>query len=237
MKGIQTRKLALTAIVAVLIVGMSLGFGPLLAQTVISADGVVESTSGGFKFPDGTVQATAAAQGTAPVEDTGLAECWDAVGTPRNCAGTGEDGAFQAGVDWPTPRFTDNGDGTVTDNLTGLIWLKDANCAGAPTWQNALNWVATFNGGSPACTDYTAGTFTDWRLPNIKDVLSLVDYGQSNPVLPSPNPFVNVQVAYWSSSSALSDPASARALNMNDGGTVSALKLANLFSWPVRGGQ
>ena len=50
------------------------------AQTAITADGVVESTSGGFKFPDGTVQTTAASPGTAPVEDTGQQGCWDASG-------------------------------------------------------------------------------------------------------------------------------------------------------------
>ena len=43
---------------------------------------------------------------------------------------TGDDGDLQRGVAWPDPRFTDNGDGTVTDNLTGLIWLKNANCFG-----------------------------------------------------------------------------------------------------------
>src|SRR5215831_10404550 len=40
----------------------------------------------------------------------------------------GDDGALQKGVAWPTPRFTDNNNGTITDNLTGLIWLKNANC-------------------------------------------------------------------------------------------------------------
>jgi hypothetical protein len=39
---------------------------------------------------------------------------------------TSESGS--TGVAWPNPRFTDNSDGTVTDNLTGLIWLKNANC-------------------------------------------------------------------------------------------------------------
>ncbi len=42
-----------------------------------------------------------------------------------------DDGALQKGVAWPTPRFTDNNNGTITDNLTGLIWLKNANCIGA----------------------------------------------------------------------------------------------------------
>ena len=39
----------------------------------------------------------------------------------------GADGALRKGVAWPTPRFTDNKNGTVTDNLTGLIWIQNAN--------------------------------------------------------------------------------------------------------------
>ena len=209
------------------------------AQTTISADGVVESTSGGFKFPDGTVQATAAAGG-APVEDTGLTTCWDTDGVSRDCGGTGEDGEFQAGVAWPTPRFTDNGDGTVTDNLTDLMWLKDANCPlGTKTWQQALDWVANpLNSGGIACSGYTAGTFTDWRLPNIRELLSLVDYGQKSPVLPPANPFVNVQLLrYWSSTSEPPDYDSARQIEFADGYTNSDGKIDTLYVWPVRGGQ
>jgi hypothetical protein len=41
----------------------------------------------------------------------------------------GDDGDIQAGVPFPIPRFTDQGDGTVKDNLTHLIWLKNANCS------------------------------------------------------------------------------------------------------------
>lgn len=47
---------------------------------------------------------------------------------------TGDDGESQKGVAWPNYRFTDNSDGTVTDNLTGLIWLKDAMRFGAQDW-------------------------------------------------------------------------------------------------------
>ena len=53
----------------------------------------------------------------------------------------------------------------------------------------------------PACTDYPAGTFTDWRLPNAKELLSLIDFGESFPALPSSNPFSMVQADYWSASS------------------------------------
>ena len=43
---------------------------------------------------------------------------------------SGDDGELQRGVIWPSPRFMDWGDGTVTDNLTGLMWLKDCECLG-----------------------------------------------------------------------------------------------------------
>jgi len=73
---------------------------------------------------------------------------------------TGDDGDIQAGVSWPSPRFMDNGDGTITDNLTGLMWLQDANCIateypgfdtsgtfgdGAVSWPIALDFVADIN--------------------------------------------------------------------------------------------
>lgn len=210
----------------------------LVAQTAITADGVVESTAGGFRFPDGSIQATAAAGG-APVEDTGQTACWDESGSSRPCAGTGEDGEFQAGVAWPTPRFTDNGDGTVADALTGLSWLKDASCpAGTKTWQEALDWVVLFNTTSIACTDYTAMTFGDWRLPNIKELLSLMDYSQSGPVLPSGHPFVGVQsFFYWSSTTYVNSTFIAWGAYLDTGNAGTLPKNNTRYLWPVRGGQ
>lgn len=80
---------------------------PVDAQTAISADGLVESTTGGFRFPDGTVQLTAMPPGSAPVEATGQLGCWNGSGTGISCSGTGQDGELQRGVNLPTPRFTD----------------------------------------------------------------------------------------------------------------------------------
>jgi len=209
-------------------------------QTAISTDGVVESTTGGFKFPDGSIQAAAAVAGSAPVEDTGQQSCWDATGGSRSCAGTGEDGDVQAGVAWPTPRFMDNGDGAVTDSLTGLIWLEDAECFGEKTWQAALDQVASFNSGSTACTNYAAGTHTDWRLPNNKEILSLFDYGQAYPALPFGHPFLDVDQHYWSSTTFLDVPEEAWISNHYKGMVHQAAKTPSGFSvfvWPVRGGQ
>jgi hypothetical protein len=52
---------------------------------------------------------------TAPVPETGQTQCWDSTWNPTTCEGTGEDGDYQAGVNWPTPRFTNRGNGTVRD--------------------------------------------------------------------------------------------------------------------------
>jgi hypothetical protein len=63
----------------------------------------------------------------APVLQTGQDTCYGAGGGVIDCAGTGQDGELQTGLAWPAARFVDNGDQTVTDSLTGLIWTKDAN--------------------------------------------------------------------------------------------------------------
>jgi hypothetical protein len=149
------------------------------------------------------------AQPTAPVAQTGQTTCWDSAGSVIiYCTGTGQDGDIQAGVVPPDPRFSDNGDGTITDNLTHLIWLQDADCSqGGRSWDNAFADVEELNNfqmmnGHP-CDNYT-GTFTDWRLPNIRELASLIDYEKSaDPVLPGPNPFMNFQsLSYWSSTTS-----------------------------------
>ena len=66
------------------------------------------------------------AQGVIDLPQTGQTKCYNSGGTEISCSGTGQDGELQMGVDWPDPRFTVSGD-CVTDNLTGLMWAKNAN--------------------------------------------------------------------------------------------------------------
>ena len=105
------------------------------------------------------------------VAKTGQTLCYDVAGGTIACAGTGQDGQYQAGIDpvvaptccgttnayntpaWTGVRFTDNGDGTVTDNLTALIWLKNANCFGPPNWATALSDANTLANGSCGLSD------------------------------------------------------------------------------------
>ena len=167
--------------------------GALLAVAAGAQDPSLVLADGGLQFPDGTVQLTAAAKGYAPVEDTGQKLCWDQAGDPVSCPLTFQDGDFQAGVDWPAPRFSSNLDGTITDNLTGLIWLQDAECFGEVTWQGAIDAVVGLALGLQACQNYPAGQINlAWRLPNVKELMSLIDYGQINPALPVGHLFIDV---------------------------------------------
>lgn len=147
-----------------------------------------------------------------------------------------DDGLLQKGADWPVPRFTDNGNGTVTDNLTGLVWLKDANCFGTRNWVNALLNINILASGSYGLSDGSQAR--DWRLPNIAELLSLVDISCYNPVLPAPNPFYNIQsIYYWSSSTCASITRNAWIVDMGYGSVESVDKNHDLYVWPVRGGQ
>jgi uncharacterized protein YjdB len=149
----------------------------------------------------------------------------------------GDDGALQKGVAWPNPRFTDNGNGTVTDNLTGLIWLKNANCFSTQTWSAALTSGNTLASGACGLTD--GSTAGQWRLPNRKELQSLVDRSKFSPALPTGHPFTSVQSAatYWSSSTYSGGTSYAWYVYMLDGGVYNwNPKSSNLYVWPVRGG-
>jgi hypothetical protein len=110
----------------------------------------------------------------------------------------GDDGDLEKGVVWPSPRLVDNGNGTVTDRLTGLVWLKSANSFVSRTWAEALNDAATLADGVSGLTD---GSRTgDWRLPHIREMQSLT------PSLPADHPFTDVGGLYWSSTTYASAP-------------------------------
>jgi hypothetical protein len=150
-----------------------------------------------------TAASALSAQPPAPVSKTGQDACWDANGDPIACAGTGQDGEYQAGVAWPDPRFQSSGNGTVIDNLTGLVWLQDAGCFTGQIWIDAFAEIVALNTGQRACSNYAAGTYSDWRLPNAKEYASLWHYGETGPAMPAGHPFVNGPAGeYWSSTTS-----------------------------------
>ena len=161
-----------------------------------------------------------------PVEKTGQTETY----------ATGDDGDLEKGLAWPNPRFTDNADGTVTDNLTGLIWLKNANCFGPKYWYDALVDSNSLADGNCGLTDESVAG--DWRLPNTKELQSLIDHGQYNPALSSSYPFTGVQSSetYWTSTSCSYNQNSACVVDLYSGDmSTMGLKGFNYYVWPVRG--
>ena len=150
---------------------------------------------------------------------------------------TGEDGELQKGVVWPSPRLTDNGNGTVTDNLTGLIWLKNANCFGMRDWATALSDANALASGSCSLSDGSVAG--DWRLPNLRELQSLIDYGRYGSALPSGHPFTGVQSVehYWTRTTTAGRTSTAWSVRPYDGYLFSDAKPYSTFVWPVRGGQ
>lgn len=130
---------------------------------------------------------------------TGQRTCYDGKGTTIDHAGTGQDGDLQAGAAWPDPRFTDNGDGTVTDRLTGLMWLQDGSCLGQLSWQGAMDIAGGGGAGQRQGSCPGLAAHQDWMLPEIGQLETLF-HGEevSAPGWLNRHRFKNVQAAaYW----------------------------------------
>jgi hypothetical protein len=189
--------------------------------------------------------------GTVALPRSGQWTCYDSAGTEISCAGTGQDGDLQSGVAWPSPRFTDNGDGTITDNLTGLMWLKDANCMvthypefdvgdsagdGLVDWVQADEFVNKINKGYyPLC----GASRADWRLPNAIELESLFHAGKNDPMawLTSEG-FSNVGNVYWSSTTYFANPPYSRFVFDSIIGVLTfhePISIVEAAVWPVRG--
>lgn len=149
-----------------------------------------------------------------------------------NSYAANDDGAYQRGVALPTPRFTVGASGPatncVTDNLTGLVWARNANIAGTKAWAAAITY----------CEGLDYGGQTDWRLPNAKELFSLLDLGRFNPALPAGHPFTGVQSGhYWSSSTCADNTGYAWRIHLFTTGVLYDVKTGMYYVWPVRGGQ
>jgi len=95
------------------------------------------------------------------------------------------------------PRFTDHGDGTVTDNNTQLMWTQEASPKGPQNWVTAMHY----------CERSTMAGHTDWGLATLSELKSLVDKTQTDPALPQGNPFYvpTGLYGYWTSTTSQYD--------------------------------
>jgi hypothetical protein len=181
---------------------------------------------------------------------TGQVKCYDMGGAEIPCADTGQDGEYQAGVQWPDPRFTitycnnsgpcpnsavdcdsDASNDVVIDNLTGLIWMRDGNVPNdmIRNWNDAVDYAngVTFCG------------YSDWQLPNVNELESLTHAGEPDTakwlLLQG---FTNVQSNfYWSSTTRADYTDSAWIVSMSSGYVYYDSKNTGIsyYVWPVRG--
>jgi len=137
---------------------------------------------------------------------TEIADCLEGgpCGLPLSCMlpasgqstpyGTGSDGDIQAGA---VLSYTDNGDGTVTDNNTGLMWEKKGDSGNVHDKDNVYTWTVVSNdmdgeittvfldalndvgGGGASCF----AEYCDWRIPNARELHSIIDYERLNPAV------------------------------------------------------
>jgi len=152
---------------------------------------------------------------------------------------TGDDGDLEKGTPASGDRFT-NTPGTsnsVTDNGTGLIWIKSHaaigtvggyNFANTMTWANALLAVAALN-----AANYDGSN--QWRLPNIKELQSIVDYGRVNPSI-NTTYFTSQSDGYWSGTTVAGVTDYAWSVYFSYGSVYSVYKGSGIYVRPVRGG-
>jgi hypothetical protein len=126
-----------------------------------------------------------------------------------------------------TRSFTDNGDNTTTDTKTGLVWQQS-------TSGSAMNWESALT----SCEDLTLASQSDWRLPNIKELFSIVDTSEYNPAIDETAFPATQSSDYWSSTtwSAAGRQASGWRVDFNGGQAYTRDKVDSKYVRCVRGG-
>lgn len=118
----------------------------------------------------------------------------------------------------------------VVDNVTGLVWLRDA----LPAW-TGLSWPEAFTFIEEMNENNVAG-HADWRLPNRRELYSLVDHDAREPALPDGHPFINVWSGkYWTSTTSARARAYAWWVQLSGGRMFYGNKADDCMVWPVRG--
>ncbi|MBI4602372.1 MAG: DUF1566 domain-containing protein [Planctomycetes bacterium] len=170
--------------------------------------------------------------------DTGQTKCYDENDAESPCDSAtcqGQDGFYATGCP-AEARFVDNGDGTVTDNCTGLMWQKDtADVNGdgrlSQEWDggDAVPWCDAL----AYCESLTFADHDNWRLPNVRELQSIVNYGRDDPPL-DPVFGAAAFTFHWSSTSHAVDPVYAWRVSFGAGEVYGEDKVNGYYVRAVR---
>ncbi len=166
-----------------------------------------------YLFANGPEPALLSENCQVAVFSTGQTNCYDSWGAWIDCESDdfpGQDAFCQTGIQ---RSYSDHGDGTVSDHMTGLMWSRSP-APNRVNWQDALKY----------CDDLTLGGYLDWRLPTINELQSIALYGRAQPAIDSvfELPYSSWEDwVYWSSSSWIMNPSRAFVLLFR-GGAISA---------------
>lgn len=125
-------------------------------------------------------------------------------------------------------RFKEQGE-IVLDNQTGLMWTKDASLSDFPmTWNEALSFIKDLNHSG-------LSGHSDWKLPNRRELFSIISHQRINPSLPAAHPFVNVFPGYyWTSTTCARLPDQAWYIHLGGARVFKGMKHGSYMVWPVR---
>lgn len=161
---------------------------------------------------------------------TGQVDCFDTHGQVITCDGAGQDAAAATSSLWPEPRFVPQGEGLVVDRVTRLLWPKEGCPVEFPlSWQEGLDHVEELRRQCALGRD-------DWRLPNRRELRSLIDHSQKMPALPRKYPFVHAAIGwYWTSTTAAIETRYAWYLHLEGGRMFYGNKQEYHWILPVAG--
>jgi hypothetical protein len=188
--------------------------------------------------------------GQAQPLETGQTQCWSPSGQVVPCPGTGQDGELQRGLD---RAYVDNGDGTITDTRTGLMWEKLSNDGTIHHKEHLYTWAEAFSIKIAGLNALAFAGHRDWRVPNVNELYSLVKLGPYSPAISSPafhsNCIVGCTVqtcsctytqsgAYWTSTPGHLDNGGAWKVGFHDGSVFrSSVNTPPAHVRAVRGGH
>jgi hypothetical protein len=157
---------------------------------------------------------------------TGQTICYDAAGNTITCPPADDpvEQAIKYSGD-PLP-YTDYGNGTVTDNATGLMWQKDENPSSYNWYQAAGKYNGTYNpSSSDVCGSLVIDSYSDWRLPTKKELMTIVDHAAASGPTINSSYFPNAAASlYWSSTTSARYRDNAWAVDFLAGDAVSGDK-------------